>query len=111
LLRGLQCWEGDDVVPLPDLRTEDSEVQATWNSWITSLVATYEIDGLRIDSAQQVQHDFFPSFQSAAGVHVIGEVFNGDPAYVCPYQDYMSGVMNFPTWVYLIIIKTTLTRL
>lgn len=68
-----------------------------WNSWIKGLVANYTIDGLRIDSAQQVNNDFFPSFQIAAGgIHVLGEVFNGDPAVVCPYQTSMSGVLNYP---------------
>jgi len=28
---------------------------------------------------------------------MVGEVFNGDPSYVCPYQNSMSGVLNFPT--------------
>lgn len=59
------CWEGDNTVSLPDLRTEDSDVSSVWNSWITSLVSTYNIDGLRVDSAQQVDNAFFPPFQSA----------------------------------------------
>jgi hypothetical protein len=24
--------------------------------------------------------------KSAGGMHILGEVFNGDPTYVCPYQ-------------------------
>ena len=59
------CWEGDNTVSLPDLRTEDSDVLSVWESWITSLVSTYSIDGLRVDSAQQVDQAFFPPFQSA----------------------------------------------
>jgi len=35
------CWTGDDVVSLPDLRTENSNVQAMWNKWITQLVQNY----------------------------------------------------------------------
>lgn len=81
---------------LPDLRTEDSAVASIWNTWITDLVSTYSIDGLRVDSAQQVNNDFFPNFQSASGVYIVGEIFNGDPSYVCPYQDSMSGVLNYP---------------
>ena len=78
------------------MRTEDSDVSSVWNSWITSLVSTYSIDGLRVDSAQQVDTGFFPGFQSASGVYIVGEVYNGDPTYVCPYQNYMSGVLNYP---------------
>jgi alpha-amylase len=96
-----QCWEGDNIVSLPDLRTEDSAVASVWNKWITDLVATYNIDGLRVDSAQQVNVDFFPDFQSAAGVYIVGEVFNGDPSYVCPYQNSMSGVLNYPVYFWI----------
>jgi alpha-amylase len=90
---------GSNTVSLPDLRTEDTNVQSTFNAWIAKLVADYSIDGLRIDSVQQVNTGFWPSFQAAAGgIHVLGEVFNGDPTYVCPYQTYMSGVLNFPAY-------------
>jgi len=68
-----------------------------WNSWIKGLVKNYTIDGLRIDSAQYVNMDFYPDFQEAADVHVLGEVSNGDPDVVCPYQEKMSGVLNYPT--------------
>ncbi len=30
------------------------------------------------------------------GIHILGEVFNGHPTYVCPYQEYMSGLLNYP---------------
>jgi glycosidase len=60
-----QCWEGDNIVALPDLRTEDSDVLDVWKDWVTNLVSTYEIDGLRIDSAQQVDQAFFPPFETA----------------------------------------------
>ncbi|OBT91754.1 hypothetical protein VE01_10231 [Pseudogymnoascus verrucosus] len=67
-----------------------------------SLVSDYSIDGLRIDSVQQVNNNFWPSFQAAAGgMHVLGEVFNGDPAYVCPYQTSMTGLMNFPAYYWI----------
>ncbi|KAK6609509.1 alpha amylase [Botrytis cinerea] len=95
------CWEGDNIVSLPDLRTEDSNVQAEWNTWIGQLVANYSIDGLRVDSAQQTGVGFFPSFQNAAGVYVVGEIFNGDPTYVCPYQNYMNGVLNYPAYYWI----------
>jgi alpha-amylase len=57
------------------------------------------VDGLRVDSMQQVNSGFWRPFQAAAGgIHAIGEVFNGDPAYTCPYQGQLSGVMNYPTF-------------
>lgn len=59
------CWEGDNTVSLPDLRTEDSDVLSTFETWIANLISTYSIDGLRVDSAQQVDNAFFPPFQSA----------------------------------------------
>ncbi|EDN96850.1 hypothetical protein SS1G_01776 [Sclerotinia sclerotiorum 1980 UF-70] len=97
----VDCWEGDNIVSLPDLRTEDSDVYTEWNSWISQLVANYSIDGLRVDSAQQTGKAFFPSFQNSAGVYVVGEIFNGDPAYVCPYQNYMNGVLNYPAYYWI----------
>ena len=38
---------------------------SVWESWITELVANYSIDGLRVDSAREVDTAFFPPFQSA----------------------------------------------
>ncbi|KAK0970451.1 hypothetical protein LTR54_017953 [Friedmanniomyces endolithicus] len=94
-----QCWEGDNIVSLPDLRTEDQNVLNMWNSWIAQLVSNYTIDGLRIDSFQQVDQAFWPSFLAAAGdMYTVGEVFNGDPKYMCPYQQYSPGLMNYPAY-------------
>ncbi|KAH8593274.1 alpha-amylase [Bisporella sp. PMI_857] len=95
------CWMGSNTVSLPDLRTENTDVRNIFNTWITNLVSKYSIDGLRVDSAQQVDNAFFPGFESASGVYIVGEVYNGDPAYVCPYQNYMSGVLNFPTYYWI----------
>lgn len=36
-----QCWLGDNIVSLPDLRTEDSNVANMWNTWIGQLVSNY----------------------------------------------------------------------
>lgn len=95
------CWEGDNTVSLPDMRTEDTDVLNIWESWITSLVSNYSIDGLRVDSAREVDTAFFPPFQSAAGVYIVGEVDDGDPTVVCPFQQYMSGVLNYPAYYWI----------
>lgn len=88
---------GDNTVSLPDLRTEDANVQDTFNDWIARIVSEYSVDGMRIDSVQQVNDDFWPSFQKASGgMHALGEVYNGDPNYVCPYQKYITGLLNYP---------------
>lgn len=95
------CWEGDNTVSLADLRTEDSDVSDVFNDWIKEVVANYSIDGIRLDSALEVNYDFTPSFENASGVYLIGEVFNGDPAVVTPYQQYMSGLMNYPAYYWI----------
>ena len=38
----------------------------------------------------------FTDFEDSAGVYCVGEVDYGDPAVVCPYQNVMSGVLNYP---------------
>lgn len=57
------------------------------------------VDGLRIDSAQQVDQAFWKPFLSAADVYAVGEVFNGNPDYTCPYQEYIPGFLNYPAYV------------
>ena len=44
----------------------------------------------------QVRGDFWKEFGEAAGVFQIGEVDNGDPAYVGPYQNYLTATLNYP---------------
>lgn len=90
------CWLGDSNVELVDLRTEDEAVYSVYTSWIASLVANYTstssawplplvsdrtdeqnqriVDGLRVDTAKHMNHDFLTKFESASGVFNIGEV-------------------------------------
>lgn len=56
----------------------------------------YTVDGLRIDTAKHVEKTFWPGYNQAAGVYCVGEVFDGDPKYTCPYQSYLDGVLNYP---------------
>lgn len=97
-----QCWLGDkydsfpsaffrpiltlrSIVSLPDVDTENPFIIKTYNDWIKSLVSTFGVDGLRIDTVKHVQKSFWSGFKSAAGVFSIGEVFNGDASYTCAY--------------------------
>jgi alpha-amylase len=61
------------------------------------------VDGLRIDSVQQVDQAFWQPFLSAAGnsIYAVGEVFNGDPNYLCPYQQYVPGLLNYPAYYWI----------
>lgn len=87
------------MVTLPDLRTEDAEVRDIWHNWVFDLVNSYGIDGLRLDTAKQVRKDFWPGFHSAGNsVYMVGEVWEGDPDFVCSYQDVLPGAMNFPLY-------------
>lgn len=95
------CWEGDNIVSLPDLRTEDSDVYDIWNDWIADVVSSYGVDGIRLDSAYELNYNFTPTFEDAAGVYLVGEVFNGDPDVVTPYQQYMSGLLNYPAYYWI----------
>lgn len=96
------CWEGSENVPLADLRTEDQDVRNMFAHWISVLVSQYSIDGLRIDSVLEVEPDFWSGFLDAAGVYAVGEVYNGDAAYIGKYQDYMPGILNYGTYFPLI---------
>lgn len=93
------CWLGDENVALADVNTEDSSVVSTYNTWIKNLVATYGFDAIRIDTVKHVRQNFWPDFVSAAGVHAVGEVLDGDPAYIAAYQNNsMNSVFNYPLY-------------
>ena len=92
-----QCWMGDTSVPLPDLRTEDATVASQYQTWIQGLVSTYGIDGIRLDSVMEVNTGFWQGFLNAAGVYMVGEVDYGDPGFVCSFQNYVPGVLNYAT--------------
>ncbi|KAI0025517.1 glycoside hydrolase family 13 protein [Xylariomycetidae sp. FL0641] len=89
------CWMGSNTVSLPDLRTEDADVQAEYNRWVADLIATYGIDGLRADSVLEVGKDFWANFSEAAGQYIVGETYDGDPAIFPDWLNYLPGVMNY----------------
>jgi alpha-amylase len=67
-------------------------------NWVKSLVSTYGFDGIRIDTIPEVPKDFWAEFGPASGVFQMGECFNGDPAYVGPYQGSVTGLFNYPMY-------------
>jgi len=82
-------------VPLPDLRTEDEEVRQMLGEWITSMVANYSIDGMRIDTVLHIEPDFFPGFMEAAGVFGIGEVLTESTERSCVWEKKIGSVFNY----------------
>ena len=96
------CWLGDSIVSLPDLRTEDPNVASMYSSWISSLVSNYTVDGLRIDSVLNVEPSFFPKWLSAAGVFATGEVDDGAVGLTCPFQNSVESILNYPIYFPLI---------
>jgi alpha-amylase len=41
---------------------------------------------------------FWEPFQAAAGIYCLGEVLEGDPRYVFPYQEALDGVLGYPAY-------------
>ncbi|PWY91121.1 alpha-amylase AmyA [Aspergillus heteromorphus CBS 117.55] len=97
------CWTGDDIVALPDLKTEDPTVQAMLSHWVQEIMTNYSIDGLRLDAAKHVTPDFLPQFQKAAlDSFVTGEVFDQSVDTICSYQNDLTSVPNYPIYYALL---------
>ncbi|KAJ5262021.1 hypothetical protein N7505_008888 [Penicillium chrysogenum] len=83
---------------LPDVNTQSPEIRALFQKWVKWLVTEYGFDGLRIDTVKHVEKDFWSAFSSAAGVYTIGEVWDGDPAYLAGYAQDMDGLLNYAVY-------------
>lgn len=94
-----KCWTGDDIVPLPDLKTEDPTVQDMLNTWVQDMISTYSIDGLRLDAAKHITPQYLPLFEKATGSFMTGEVLEQSDDIICDYQsNYISSVPNYPVY-------------
>lgn len=56
---------------------------------------TTTVDGLRIDTAYEVDSGFWAGFESAAGVFMTGEFDDDDVSVVCGGQSYLDSVLNY----------------
>lgn len=86
---------------LPDLDQSNEYVAETLLAWVGDLVSKYAIDGLRVDTVPEVEPSFWARFQAAAGVYAVGEVFNGNVAYVAPFQGPLDAVLSYPLYFLL----------
>ncbi|OJJ01645.1 hypothetical protein ASPVEDRAFT_52555 [Aspergillus versicolor CBS 583.65] len=91
-----KCWRDLEVVALPDLNTENDKVASMIQEWAKGLVGNYSIDGLRVDSARNMNDAYLTSFSRAAGVFTMGEVDTESTGDACKYEDFMSGILNQP---------------
>lgn len=90
------CWLAVQGVGLPDLNTKDDRVVRMIKQWVKGLVGNYSIDGLRIDATKHVDDAYLTSFNKAAGVFTLGEVYSKDTDLMCRYEKFMPGLLNFP---------------
>ena len=81
---------------LPDLNQSNSFVRQYLKDWVAGIVEEYGFDGIRIDTIPEVPKDFWSEYGQASGVFQMGECFNGDPAYVGPYQNSLTALFNYP---------------
>ena len=81
---------------LPDLNQQNDYVRGYLKDWVKGIVQEYGFDGIRIDTIPEVPKDFWADYGAASGVFQMGECFNGDPAYVGPYQGSLTGLFNYP---------------
>ncbi|BCU81340.1 hypothetical protein JIR001_11230 [Polycladomyces abyssicola] len=83
---------------MDDLNQENPATSTELKNWISWLVQTTGVDGLRVDTVKHVPKWFWRDFDTAANTFTIGEVYNGDPAYVADYTNYLDAVLDFPMY-------------
>lgn len=94
-----QWWvENGDIAGLDDLNHENPATADELKNWISWLVRTTGVDGLRVDTVKHVPKWFWREFDGAANTFTIGEVYHGDPAYVGDYTNYLDAVLDFPMY-------------
>lgn len=92
---------------LPDLDQSSPFVSDYLQSWVSNLIKSYSIDGLRIDTVPEVGTDFWGQFQTAAndagaaagGTYAMGEVFDGNVAFVASFQSkdkILDATLSYP---------------
>jgi alpha-amylase len=86
------------LADLPDLNQDNSYVRQYLKDWVKGLVQKFDFDGIRIDTIPEVKGEFWREYGEASGVFQMGECFNGDPAYVGPYQQYLTALFNYPMY-------------
>ncbi|SKA88000.1 Glycosidase [Caloramator quimbayensis] len=88
--------ENYDLGGLDDINHENpaakNEIINVYKTWVEDC----GFDGIRVDAARSIPKSVLKEFESAVGVPTFGEIFYGDVNYVSDYQNYESGVLDFP---------------
>ncbi|KAJ4391689.1 hypothetical protein N0V93_005309 [Gnomoniopsis smithogilvyi] len=91
-----ECWLSSY---LPDVATERTDIQEAYADWIKWLIAEYDIDGLRLDTVEQLDSGALEAFTSASGVYVVGEAFDiSTEQYALQVTMSGGGLMNYPLY-------------
>ncbi|RJE17791.1 alpha-amylase [Aspergillus sclerotialis] len=88
------CWLTTTLPPLVDVKSEDASV--------VDIVKTYNVDGIRLDTARHVPKQYLAQFQDAVGVFVTGEALNESVPFVQQYQGPLDSAHNYPLWYALV---------
>ena len=92
-----QFWiGGPNDVALPDVDTELPEVYTTLYKWIRELVKAYDIDGLRLDTVKHIRKSFWPKFCKSSRVFGMGEVLDGNTAFVQAKRTFLTADIWVP---------------
>jgi alpha-amylase len=86
-----RCW----LAGLADFNHENPYVVEQLTKWISNMVTTYNLDGLRIDTIPHVPHHFWKKFSDASNVFQVGEALDPRADYVGSYQNYLHGKTAF----------------
>lgn len=92
----MDCITTCRLAGLADLDQNNPDVSNKLLEWIKDLVQKYNIEGLRIDTVPEVYTYFWSSFNDAAGVFTMGEVFDGDMHYASQYIGPLDTVLDYP---------------
>ncbi|KAI5458797.1 alpha-amylase [Mariannaea sp. PMI_226] len=97
------CWLVTTPPPaLADVDVANSTVFDAMVGSVVDIVKTYNVDGIRLDTARHIPKQYLAKFQDAVGVFVTGEALNESVAYVQQYQGPLDSAINYPLWFVLV---------
>lgn len=92
------CWLNDGQVLLPDINTENQTIADMLYDYVKVTSERYNIDGMRLDKANNIRTDFWPPLIANASVFSMGNVFTNDTDYAAGYTGVMDGVFDYPLY-------------